>query len=319
MGPLCPLLLAATFRVLGFITEPLLDDREIHRVVGEPSRFGGPQPGEDLPAAAAPSGPVTHLNIVTWNIERGMAYEAILRTLRRLDADIVLLQEVDRHCRRTGHRDIARDLAEALAMNWVAAGEFQEIGEGRDGRGAITGQAILSRFPIEDARVLRFKAQDRWRWSINPVQPRRGGRMTLIARSHGLLLYDTHIESGGNARLQRAQMAEVLADHAQEAARAAAGAVAAGPALIAGDFNNGPVGHAPMFANLKAAAFTDALGAWTDRSPTSRGGRHPIDWIFVNGVTAFSGEGRVVDAAAASDHSPVIAALSRSTTVALSR
>jgi len=122
-GPSLPLLLAAAFRVLGFLTEPLLDDRDIHRVVGEPARLAGPGP-IDAPAADAPSDRVTHLSIVTWNIERGMAYDAILRTLRALDADIVLLQEVDRHCRRTGYRDIARELAEALAMNWVAAGEF---------------------------------------------------------------------------------------------------------------------------------------------------------------------------------------------------
>jgi endonuclease/exonuclease/phosphatase family metal-dependent hydrolase len=317
MGRLSPVLLAAALRMLGFFTEPWMADREIHSVVGEPVRLALPAPIADPPAADAAS--LAHLNIVTWNIERGMAYEAILRTLRGLDADILLLQEVDRHCQRTGYRDVARDLADALQMNWVAAGEFQEIGEGRDGRGAITGQAILSRFPIEDARVLTFKAQDRWRWSINPAQPRRGGRMTLIARSNGLLLYNTHIESGGNAKLQRAQMAELLADHAHEAARATARAAAVEPALIAGDFNNGPVGHARMFANLQAAAFTDALGAWAGRTSTSRGSQHPIDWIFVNGVTAFSKEGRVVDAAAASDHSPVFAALSRGTAAALSR
>ena len=45
----------------------------------------------------------------------------------------MLLQEVDRSCRRTSYRDVPSDLAEALAMNWVAAGEFQEIGEGRGG------------------------------------------------------------------------------------------------------------------------------------------------------------------------------------------
>jgi endonuclease/exonuclease/phosphatase family metal-dependent hydrolase len=300
MGLLCPLLLAGALRLLGFATEPSLSDREIHRVVGEPSRLAGPS--RIGPGAAA------HLNIVTWNIERGLAYDEILATLRRLDADILLLQEVDRHCRRTGGRDVARDLAAALGMNWVAAGEFQEIGEGTRGRAAITGQAILSRYPIESPRVLRFKSQDRWRWRINPVQPRRGGRMALIARSRGILLYDTHIESGGNGRLKREQMAEVLADQAAEAARQASRTEAA-RVLIAGDFNGSPDGHSPMFASLTAAEFTDALGEWTGRVPTSRGQRHPIDWIFVKGMTAVSGLGRVVDARSASDHSPVLAAV----------
>jgi endonuclease/exonuclease/phosphatase family metal-dependent hydrolase len=311
MGRFSPLVLASALRLLGFVTEPALSDREIHRVDGDPARVTGPARPAEIDGADP------QLKIVTWNIERGMAYDAVLETLRGLDADILLLQEVDRGCRRTGHRDVARELAEALGMNWVAAGEFQEIGEGRRGQAAITGQAILSRFPIEEARVLRFAAQDRWRWSINPVQPRRGGRMALIARSHGLLLYDTHLESGGNARLQRAQMAELLGDQALAAARLPARTPALGPVLIAGDFNNGPVALSPMFAPLTAAEFTDALGESAQRPPTSRGQRHPIDWIFVKGATPVSSLGRVVDARAASDHSPVIAALRTARAAAL--
>lgn len=313
MGHISPLLLAGALRLLGLVTEPRLSDHDIHQVIGDAARFAGPS--RTVGAADGDR----DLNIVTWNIERGMAYEAILATLRDLDADILLLQEVDRDCRRSGYRDVARDLAQALGMNWVAAGEFQEIGEGRRGRAAVTGQAILSRYPIEDARVLRFEAQDRWRWRLNPVQPRRGGRMTLVARSHGILLYNTHIESGGDARLKSAQMAEVLADQAAEAARLAVRDGSSAPVLIAGDFNNDPIGHSPMFAPLMAADFTDALGEPTGRVPTSRGSGHPIDWIFVKGLTAVSDRGRVVDADAASDHSPVFAAFRAGRTMALGR
>src|SRR5882762_5093834 len=175
MGKLCLAVgFAGALRLVGFVTDPLLSREEIHRVVGEPSRLAGsPQVRHDL-------------KLITWNIERGQAYESVLEVLKTLDADVLLLQEVDRDCRRTQYRDVARDLATALGMNWVSAGEFQEIGEARDGKPAVTGQAILSRFPIEHAEVLRFSAQDRWRWSINPVQPRRGGRMALKARTAGL-------------------------------------------------------------------------------------------------------------------------------------
>jgi hypothetical protein len=37
--------------------------------------------------------------------------------------------------------------------------------------------------------------------AINPVQPRRGGRIALRARSAGILRYNTHIESGENTPL----------------------------------------------------------------------------------------------------------------------
>jgi endonuclease/exonuclease/phosphatase family metal-dependent hydrolase len=283
-------------RVFGYFTEPLLNETEIHRVVAAPAQHAPYAPKPD------------DLKIITWNIERGQAYDAVLEALRDLNADVLLLQEVDRGCRRTKYRDVAAELARELGMNWASAGEFQEIGEGRDGQPAITGQAILSRFPIEDLEVIRFKAQDRWRGSINPVQPRRGGRIALKARTAGVLVYNTHIESGGNDSLGRLQMAEILAHYSRRPA-------ASNPVVIGGDFNNGPVRRAPMFGHLGAADFRDALGEQSDRGPTSFGQTHPIDWLFVKNATAVNG--RVVSAVLASDHFPVIAALEMRSSVAL--
>jgi endonuclease/exonuclease/phosphatase family metal-dependent hydrolase len=278
---------AGAVRVFGFVTDPVLSDDEIHRVVGDPARVERPVPqGVDL-------------NVITWNIERGQAYDKILSVLRSLDPDVVLLQEADRSCRRTGYRDVARDLAHALGMNWVYAAEFQEIGEARGSEPALHGQAILSKFPIEQAEVLRFKAQARWRWSINPVQPRRGGRIALKARSAGLLLYNTHFESGHDERLRHRQIAEVLADHSRETGTL--------PVVIGGDFNNGPILRSSLLGSVTAASFADALGEARHRGPTSAGQRHPIDWIFVRNLLPI--RGRIVDAGAASDHFPLLAVL----------
>jgi endonuclease/exonuclease/phosphatase family metal-dependent hydrolase len=301
MGKVCLALgLSSVLRLFGFATDAWLSDSEIHHIVGERSRV------DRAASATAP------LEVITWNIERGAAYESILAALRAIDADVVLLQEVDRGCARTGYRDVARDLADALDMNWVAAGEFQEIGEARGDRPAITGQAILSKFPIGQASVLRFAAQDRWRWSINPVQPRRGGRMALKAETGGILVYDTHIESGGNEALQRKQISEILADYRREALHDR-------PVLIGGDFNNGPILRSAMFGSLSAAEFADALGESGQRGPTSFGQRHPIDWIFVKNVTPVRGAGRIVDTRAASDHFPVLTALSAGSSLLVQR
>jgi endonuclease/exonuclease/phosphatase family metal-dependent hydrolase len=288
MGKLWLTLGLSGLRVFGFVSDPWLSDREIHRVVGDPVRIDRPWTRE------------VQLEIITWNIERGTEYSAILDVLRGLDADIVLLQEVDRDCHRTAYRHVARDLAHALGMNWIAAGEFQEIGEARGRSAAITGQAILSKFPIEEPEVLRFASQDRWRWSINPVQPRRGGRIALRAQTGGILVYNTHIESGQNSRLKRQQMAEILADQSRHA-------TADIPVVIGGDFNSGPVHQASIFRSLTGASFADALGEAGQRGPTSLGQRDPIDWIFVKNVKPLSG--RVVDGSDASDHFPVLAAL----------
>lgn len=103
-------------------------------------------------------------------------------------------------------------MAHALDLNWVSAGEFQEVGEGRLGKEALSGQAVLSRYPIRDAAVIRFRDQARFRWRFNPLQPRRGGRIALRAHTAGIVVYDLHLESGGNDRIRRRQLAEVVED-----------------------------------------------------------------------------------------------------------
>jgi hypothetical protein len=107
-------MLAGVVRLLGFFNEPWLSDREIHAIVGSPEPMDAAPVKVGAPHLDDATG--TPLVIVTWNIERGMQDDAILQTLRRLDADILLLQEVDRFCKRTGYRDVARDLAAALDM-----------------------------------------------------------------------------------------------------------------------------------------------------------------------------------------------------------
>src|SRR5262245_23394470 len=113
------------FRIFGFFTNPTLTDAQIHAIVSDPA----PSSPSELEAPAAPDRPIT---VVSWNIDRGSHFEAIASALERLGPDVVLLQEVDRYCKRSGNRDVGRDLAQRLHMHWVSGGEFQEIGESRD-------------------------------------------------------------------------------------------------------------------------------------------------------------------------------------------
>jgi endonuclease/exonuclease/phosphatase family metal-dependent hydrolase len=275
--------MVAVFRLAGYFNGPLLGDERIHAIEGEPARVA---------TRVTPD----RLTVITWNIEQGSRYDDILATLRAQDADVVLLQEVDRFCRRSGNRDIARDLAHALDMNWVSGGEFQEIGEGRGGVAAVTGQALLSRYPIEDAAAIVFARQSSLRWRVNPVQPRRGGRIALHARTAGMDIYNVHLESVGSDALRDAQVKDVIAADAWSGR---------GATLIGGDFNNTNTAVAPLLAAMRAHGFADALG---DASrETSVRHRHPIDWLFVRGLAESSG--RVERVAGVSDHYPVIATL----------
>lgn len=280
--------LVGFLRLAGYVTDPLLSDREIHQIIGEPSRIS------DLAHARQ------QIKVVTWNIERGVEFDEILNTLRRFDADVVLLQEADMFCRRSAGRSVAKELAGALRVNWVWAGEFQEIGESAGRRSALIGQAVLSKYPIEDSAVISFTAQARLRWRLTPLQPRRGGRIALRVRTAGVLFYNAHLESWGSETLRRKQLDEILADQARTT-------TAEAPVILGGDFNNLPVIRSSMFGRLTAASFADALGEAGGGRRTSIRHRHPIDWIFTKNLTPR--EGRVAEIEGASDHYPVLVAL----------
>jgi len=272
-------LVLSLLRMTGFLTEPLLSNAEIHAVAGEPSRVMWTL------AAERP------IRIVTWNIERGIRLDAIHSLLQELDADVILLQEVDRFCSRSNDRDVARELAQQLRMNFVTAGEFQEIGEGRRDRACVSGQAVLSRMPIDGATTVRFEDQATIKWRLNPAQPRRGGRIALRARTAGVTFYSVHLESGGDEARRSNQVRELIANVPE----------GAGPVVIGGDFNNLGDASSPMFSGLRAAGFANS--ASTDPAGAVAA-RRPIDWIFAKGVSARSA---IVRAPDASDHDPVIA------------
>ncbi|HTR38627.1 MAG TPA: endonuclease/exonuclease/phosphatase family protein, partial [Bryobacteraceae bacterium] len=96
---------------------------------------------------------------MSWNIERGLQFPRILEFLRTIEADLILLQEVDLNARRTHFSDIASELAQALNMNFVFGKEFQELSEGSQAFPAFQGQATLSPWPLSRGRMIQFRDQ----------------------------------------------------------------------------------------------------------------------------------------------------------------
>jgi endonuclease/exonuclease/phosphatase family metal-dependent hydrolase len=276
-------------RLSGVLREPVLTAEDIHRISGEPDR-------------EAPSLPRETVTVVSWNIAYGLDCEQHAEVLASVAPDVCLLQEVDVGCRRSGFRNVARWLANALDMNWVFAGEFQEIGQGRRGAGALTGQAILSRFAISAPAVIAFPHQAWWRWHANPWQPRRGARMALGAETAGLRVYNAHIESGKNDAFRGRQLAHLLA--VEQAI-----ATPCKPVVIAGDFNPSALGHVRLRDTLRARGFADALTGDPARRRTSLRRTHALDWIFVRNL-AVSSAG-VVAHHGGSDHFAVWARVQR--------
>ena len=253
------------------------------------------------------------VRIVSWNIERGFQFLKIRDFLRTVEADLLLLQEVDLNARRTHYRDVASELAHALNLNYVFGVEFEELSEGTRARPAYHGMATLSPWPLSKPRIIRFRDQStfwRPRWYVPdlPVFQRRiGGRIALVAEAtiygHKVVTYNLHLESRGADELRLRQLNEVRADCRRQVDQ---------PGLVvAGDFNlNACAGWAGK--GLADAGLHDAVrlpGHPTSIAHGLSDHARTIDWIFVSDTA--DSQGRVHNDIRASDHYPVSATLAR--------
>jgi endonuclease/exonuclease/phosphatase family metal-dependent hydrolase len=245
------------------------------------------------------------LRIVDWNIDRGQHLQGVTDFLVGVNADILILQEVDLNARRTHRLNIAETIARKLEMNYVFGREFQELVQGSKYSPAYHGQATLSKWPISNPRLIRFSRQSHfWQphWflpNLEPFQERLGGRIALVAEINvagkKIITYNLHLESRGNDELRVSQLAEVLSDTACWNADRAI--------VVGGDFNLDASKEAVAFAIAKAG-FQDAAAALhapttPARSLFERGRR--IDWAFVRGPLRAS-SGHVHSSVNASDH-----------------
>ncbi|MGH9582067.1 MAG: endonuclease/exonuclease/phosphatase family protein [Bryobacteraceae bacterium] len=196
-------------------------------------------------------------------------------------ADIVVLDEVDDGVKRSGYRNVPRDIARALHMNYAYGVEFVELNSiylgvkkmdipggaeqesasekfGVDPKRdlALEGSAILSRYPILSAKIVRLPQEYDWyheeigaidelrkaeKWTAKKVfderlkrQVRRGGRMMLVvklavpeASGGALTVVCPHLEDYTTPKGRRKQMDFVL--------RQIRGI--SGPLVVAGDMN----------------------------------------------------------------------------------
>jgi endonuclease/exonuclease/phosphatase family metal-dependent hydrolase len=224
-------------------------------------------------------------------------------------ADVIALQEADRGTLRAGGQHVARELAEALRMDFVRAGQptpadveaepkkwwldFEErINLGEDGD---TGVAILSRLPLDAAARIELP------WSVCPWRPHLALAAEVPLGARSLHLFNAHIDTHASIAGQLEQHRAVLA-RADEAA-------ADEPSVILGDFNT-----LTRPARDAARSLLESRGYATPTptdTPTWRSGplRYHFDWIFVRGarVTRWG----VARARGVSDHWPVWAEIER--------
>lgn len=262
------------------------------------------------------------ISVVAHNVEQGRSYDRILSFYltdpRFSNPDILLLSEVDRDCRRSGNRNVARELASRLKMNFVYGVELIVLPESPEGAPCEHGNAILSRFPIRQAERIQHRLSDRrFETAENGRPATLGGRMFLGADldipGEPLRVYALHFSSGAEDNRRRADQAREVTAHADDWP---------GPVVAGGDINSGfylvdLLGNTSLDKTppvFRAGGFIDAHRRLPmAKRPTAgpyRGARLLLDVIFVRGLEVASSLVCSPEACRGlSDHLPILTRL----------
>ena len=251
--------------------------------------------------APGPDQPPIPVRLVTFNIRHGVGDDdrldlpRLAKVLQSVDADVICLQEVDRHFgERSENVDQGLLLARALDMQLAWGPAFDEPRPG--GPRAEYGNALLSRLPILISDVHRLPGSGEPRSALRTMIELDGGALWVTA---------THLSRKSADRA--AQVAAVAELHTAPMETG----------IVVGDFNTAP--DAPELAVLRPR-FTDAWELASERDDRSgwrfwqhdEGNTHParsphrrIDHAWVTEGVAVAAA-RVLEGAGASDHLPLL-------------
>jgi endonuclease/exonuclease/phosphatase family metal-dependent hydrolase len=251
--------------------------------------------------APGPDQPPIPVRLVTYNTHHGVGDDGrhdlprLATVLAAADADVICLQEVDRHFGpRSDNVDQALLLARALDMQLAWGPAIDEPRPG--GQRGEYGNALLSRLPILVSDVHRLPGGGEPRCALRTMIELDGGALWVTT---------THLSRKSGDRAAQAAAVADLHTAPMETG------------IVVGDFNASP--DAPEFAVLREK-FADAWELANERDDRSGwrfwqhddGNTHParsphrrIDHAWVTpGVAVATAE--VLDGAGASDHLPLM-------------
>jgi len=212
--------------------------------------------------------------------------EAIAKVIRNESPDLVALQEVDVHTRRSG-KDLhqAKALAELTDMHYY----FRKA---IDYEGGEYGIAVLSRFPIEDTLGFALPMAP----GLN-AEPRAVAAVKVkLSDGQMLIVASTHLDLATQHRSLQAQ--KIVESFTKDNY----------PVIVAGDFND-VVGSEPIEIMDQAFRRTCVGDNCPGTIPVTTPNRI-IDYVFYRPSSAMRvTEHRVVAETYASDHRPVVAVL----------
>jgi endonuclease/exonuclease/phosphatase family metal-dependent hydrolase len=238
------------------------------------------------PALGSPEPARVTFRLMTYNIHQGFdagqipSLDALVDTIARESPDVICLQEVARGWMIDEQHDALSLLAERLGMQYAF---LPNIGD-------LYGNAVLSRFPMTDVRLVHY--------AIEPGlkhQPRG----VLFVRTADLLLGCTHLDELSDATIVRQEQVRTIIREWQQVS----------PAIIAGDLNAEP---GEIEIRLFNEAGFDDLGAPAGPTTTMDDPQKRIDYVWGIGVVGAQAHSLDVDIAKkSSDHRPLIVNITR--------
>ncbi|MTI18137.1 hypothetical protein E1162_12895 [Rhodobacteraceae bacterium RKSG542] len=239
------------------------------------------------------------LRVAAWNIQQGHELDTAANILLKHQIDVALLSECDIGVWRTGFKHAPKEIAEPLGAAYAFAVEFGELYQGEDADASqaagFHGNAVISRYPILDAKLVRLdNAAD---WFISPRTKRRrvGERVavfaTLLVDGKEIIAAAAHLESDSQVEGRAAQSRTLF----KELEAYANGR----PVVLGGDFNAGAALEGFDFRKERLFDIAQEHGfSWqecnceggTTRDCRKYGGIYRegahLDWLFVKGLHA---------------------------------
>lgn len=160
---------------------------------------------------------------VTWNIERGIQFEGILYQLKNhpvlSQADVWLLPETDMGMARSKNRNVAKELAEVLGLNYYFVPTYLNLSKGNgteihfegDNTQGIHGNAILSRYPIDEFHIIPLhNAKDKMKGKEKRLGHQQALACTVQFPQGPVRVICAHLDAHSSKRHRRDQMRTIM-------------------------------------------------------------------------------------------------------------
>jgi beta-N-acetylhexosaminidase len=251
-------------------------------------------PAPATPAAAAALDPV---RVLVFNIHAGKDADGtdnlvrVAGVIRSVEADLVLLQEVDRGTRRSGGVD-------QLAVLERLTGYHGAFGRTLDYDGGLYGIAMLARWPIASDTLVQLPVEPPQARAGGVYEP-RGAHVGLVTGPRGGIgVVNTHMDAGRDDHYRRQEVETVIrvADELRAAHRFT---------VVGGDFNAEP--GSAVIDRMAAAGWVDAWAACGTGAGDTFPAHEPvkrIDYLFL--PPDLTCEHAEVLAMTTSDHRPLL-------------